>query len=99
MAAPICSTSRAEPSRSTRAINEACSVVGIASGCSRPVEHVAVVVLVQLLAFQHGLGQLLDEQRHAVGALDDLVEHAGRQRLAAGDVIHQRQPLAAARAG
>ena len=36
--------------------------------------------------FQHCLGQLLDEQRHAVGALDDLVGDLLGQRLAAGDL-------------
>ncbi len=34
MAAPICKTSRAEPSRSTRAISEACSEVGTATCCA-----------------------------------------------------------------
>ena len=89
MAAPICSTSRAEPSRSTRDISEACSVVGNGELLRR---------LVELLAFQHRLGQFLDEQRHAVGALDDLLEQRGRQRLAAGDVLHHRHALAPAEA-
>ena len=60
----------------------------------RLLEHVAVLVLVQLLAFEHRFGQLLDEQRHAVGALDDLVEKLRRQRFAAGDVLDQRRARA-----
>ena len=89
MAAPICSTSRAEPSRSTRAISEACSVVGMASCCAG---------WSSSFAFEHRLGQFLDEQRHAVGALDDLLEQRLRQRLAAGDVLDQRHALAPAEA-
>ena len=54
--------------------------------------------LVELLAFHHGLGQFLDEQRHAVGALDDLLEQGCRQRLAAGDVLDHRHALAPAEA-
>ena len=34
---------------------------------------------------QHRLGQLLDKQRHAVGAVDDLRGDFLRQSLAAGD--------------
>ena len=58
-----------------------------------------VVAVVQLLALEHRLGQLFDEQRHAVGALDDLVEQLRRQRNAAGDVVDQRRALALRRAG
>ena len=54
--------------------------------------------LVELFALEHRLGQFLDEQRHAVGALDDLLEQRLRQRLAAGDVLDHRHALAPAEA-
>ena len=47
---------------------------------------------------EHRLGQLLDEQRHAVGARHDLLEHLGRQRLAARDSFDHRRALAPAEA-
>jgi hypothetical protein len=39
------------------------------------------------LALQHGLGQLLDEQWHAVGTLEDLAEYFRRQSCAACDCL------------
>ena len=44
--------------------------------------------------FEHRLGQLLDEQRHAVGALGDLLHDLGRQRVIAGDVFDHRRGVA-----
>ena len=46
-----------------------------------------------------GLGQLLEEQRHAIGAGEDLLEDLGRQRLAAGRPLDQGRALTAAEAG
>ena len=57
------------------------------------------VLLAQEAAFDNGLGQLLEKQRHAVGAGEDLLEDLGRQRLAAGRPRDQRRALAAAEAG
>ena len=57
------------------------------------------VLLAQQAAFDNGLGQLLEEQRHAVGAGEDLLEDLGRQRLAAGRPLDQGRALAAAEAG
>ena len=48
---------------------------------------------------QHHLGQLLDEQRHAVGARDDLLEDLGRQSPGAGDPRDHGQDLAPAQPG
>src|SRR6266516_4096644 len=45
------------------------------------------VPLLQEPAFEHHLGQFLDEQRHAVGAGENLVHHLLGQRLAAGDPL------------
>ena len=45
-------------------------------------------------AFQHRLGQLLDKQRHAVGALDDLRDDIGGERGIAGQLLHQRLAVA-----
>ena len=44
--------------------------------------------------FQHRLGQFLDEQRHAVGALGDLLHDLGRQRRIPGDVGDHRRRVA-----
>ena len=75
--APICATSlTAEPSRSSRAISEACSVAGTRErGRGGLREHIRPA----LPPLQHRLGQLLDEQRHAVRALDDLRDDIARQ--------------------
>jgi hypothetical protein len=45
------------------------------------------------------LGQFLDKERHAIRALDDLVDDIGRQRSEiAGKLVHQGCPFAAAEA-
>ena len=90
MTAPICPISLATgPRRSRRAINEACKVAGIGSagnglaptprrpGC-------------RTTGFEHGLGQLLDEQRYAVGALDNLVDDVVGEAGVAGKPLDQR---------
>jgi len=59
----------------------------------RAIEHVLIHFLAQQIALQDTFGQLLDEQRHAVGALDDLGDDLIRQRLAAGDLRHQSGPV------
>ena len=48
--------------------------------------------------FEHCPGQLLEEQGHAVGTLQDLIQDLGRQRLAAGDLKGHRSPLTPAEA-
>ena len=45
-------------------------------------------------AFQHRLGQLLDKERHPVGALDDLGDDLGGERGIAGQLLHQRLAVA-----
>ena len=57
---------------------------------------VAVAGIREQARFQHRLGQLLDEQRHAVGARHDLLDDLGRQRLVARDPCDQIRPLAPA---
>ncbi len=52
-------------------------------------EHVAIVFLAQQTALQNALGQFLDEQRHAVGAINDLGDDLVGQRLSAGDLRYQ----------
>ena len=44
--------------------------------------------------FEHRLGQFLDEQRHAVGALGDLLHDLGWQRRIPGDVCDHRRRVA-----
>ena len=58
--------------RSSRAISESCSVAGMANGGSGP-QRVAVARVPEQAGLEHRLGQLLDEQRHAVGLGDDLI--------------------------
>ena len=60
----------------------------------RAVEHIVVRLLAQQVALQDTLGQFLDEQRHAVRAIDDLVDDVSRQCLAAGDLRNQCGPVA-----
>jgi hypothetical protein len=48
--------------------------------------------------FQHRLGQFLDEQRHAVGAVGDLIDDLAAERGVAGQPQHQRGDLALAKA-
>src|SRR5438105_15855608 len=43
---------------------------------------------------QHALGQFLDKERHAVGALGDLGDDLLGQCLVAGDLLDQRGPVA-----
>ncbi len=62
----------------------------------RAVEGVAIAGIVEQSGLEHGLGQLLDEKRHAVGLLNDLIEQLVGQRLAAGDLENHVRGLAAA---
>ena len=92
IAAPVCATSLAAgPSRSSRAISEACKVAGTDNaGCGT-----ADSAAARLRAgFEHRLGQFLDEQRHAVGALGDLLHDLGWQRRIPGDVRDHRRRVA-----
>ena len=82
MTAPICATSLTGARRSRRAISESCSVAGSRAAAAAR-ELVAIAGVRQQARFQHGLGQLLDEQRDAVGAHHDLLDDIGRQRLVA----------------
>ena len=84
------------PSRSSRAISEACKVAGTDSAASDVVASTAATRSLLPGAFQHRLGQFLDEQRHAVGALDDLRDDLGGERRIAGQPLHQRRAVASA---
>ena len=71
IAAPICATALAGPRRSSRAISEACRLAGTASareGTVAAVRRAAPSPSASSTRLRH----LLDEQRNAVGALDDL---------------------------
>src|SRR3954454_22263037 len=75
IAAPICATSRAAgPSRSSRARSDAWRVAGSASAAA----HMAAPPR-PAAGLDDRLGQLLGEQRHPVGPLDDLVEDVVRE--------------------
>ena len=86
IAAPICATSLAGPSRSSRAISEACRLAGTASVGDGTA---AAVCARRTLALrlQHRLRHFLDEQRNAVGALDDVLPDVRRQHLVADDAF------------
>jgi hypothetical protein len=47
-------------------------------------ERIAPVLILEQTGFDHGLGQLLDEEGHTVSLAYDLLQHLRRQRLAAG---------------
>ena len=98
MQAPIWATSRIGASRSSRAISESRKRGGNGERRQRAVENVTIARVTQQLRLQHRLGQLLDEQRHAVGVSQDLLEHLLGQRLAAGELGYQLRPLAPAKA-
>ena len=88
MAAPICATSLAGPSRSSRAISEACKLAGTA----RAGDGIAAAVRSRVafaLRLQHRLRHFLNEQRNAVCALDNVLSDARWQRLVAGDAVDQ----------
>ena len=54
------------------------------SGRQRAGQAVGIGALIQQVRFQDRLGDLLDEQWHAVALGDDFVEHRLGQGLAAG---------------
>ena len=56
----------------------------MASDDSGPRQHIAVAGIVEQPAFEHRLGQLLDEQRHAVGVRDDLAQDLRRAKPCPG---------------
>jgi hypothetical protein len=67
-------------------------------GSNRPRHGVMVARFGDDAAFDHGLGQLLDEQRHAIGAVDDLVGNGLWQRLAASHIADHLGAVAARQA-
>ncbi len=56
----------------------------------RAEQFVAALGFADELALEHGPGQFLGEQRHPVGAREDLLDDRPRQRLVAGDLADQR---------
>jgi hypothetical protein len=67
-------------------------------GRQRTGELVAIARGDQQSRFEHHLGQLLDEQRYAVGALGDLLEDVGRNSPAVADPRDHVDDLAATQA-
>src|SRR5689334_11938103 len=59
----------------------------------RTVKYIAICLLAQQAAFQDAFGHLLDEQRHTVGAVYDLLDNFIGQRLASGDLQYQSRPV------
>ena len=65
----------------------------------RPGQLVMVAGVGEQARLEHGLGQLLDEQRHAVGLGHDLRRDLVRQRLGADHPLDQGGALAPAEPG
>ena len=59
---------------------------GDGDGAERSIQNQPVAVLFQRAGFKDRLGQFLDKQRHAVGALRDDLHDLVRQRLAVGQL-------------
>ena len=78
--APICASSLAGPSRSSRLVSEACSVVGMRCGGREGGDSARAAVSP---ASTTALVSSSMNKRHAVGPLEDLVDHVGRQAVAA----------------
>jgi len=57
------------------------------------IEHVAISFFAQQTALQDALGQFLDKQWYAIGAVGDLVDDLIRQRFAAGNLLDQDGPV------
>jgi hypothetical protein len=85
------------PSRSRRAISEACSV-GDRQVRQRACRQYRRDAVVAIGAFEHRLRQFLDEQRHAVGALDNLYDELIREPGIAGEALDQSYAVAFAKA-
>ena len=79
IAAPICATSLAGPSRSSRAIREACRLAGTGQRWGRS-RSGGVPCFALALRLQHRLRHFLHEQRNTVGAPDDVLPDVRRQR-------------------
>ena len=98
MAAPICATSLAGPSRSSRAISDACKLAGTAKA-GRWNSSGSPLRFALAPRFQHRLGHFLHEQGDAVRALDDVLPDARRDELVADDAVDHgldvalRQPI------
>jgi hypothetical protein len=49
--------------------------------------------VVAIAAFEHGLGQFFDEQRHAIGALDDLTDGLAGEAGITGEPFDQHRAV------
>ena len=78
MTAPICATSLAGPSRSSRAISEAWRLAGTAMDGEGIAAKRHARWQLSPVCLQHRLGHFLDEQRDAIGALDDVLPGCSR---------------------
>ena len=76
----------AEPSRSSRAISEACRLAGTARGGDGTARQ-CLLRFAFALCLQHRLRHFLYEQRDAVSALDNVLPDSLGQRLVASDAV------------
>src|SRR6516225_10657767 len=98
MHAAIWATSLTGAKRSSRAVSESCSVVGMASAGSGPAILYRSPISISMPPFDDGLGQFLDEQCDTIGAGEDLLQNFVRQHLAGSDPLNQCHTLAPAQA-
>ena len=81
---PICATSLAAPSRSSRAISDACRLAGTAKAVGGIARNRPSGVALPL-RLQYRLRHFLHEQRNAVRALDNLRHHVRRELPVPGE--------------
>jgi hypothetical protein len=97
MVAPICASTFIDPRRSSRDVSESCSVFGSATFGKCALERVFAGPFRQEIAVEQRLGQLLQKERHAIAALEDLLREFARERLAADYSRDDRGTLAPAK--
>jgi len=70
----------------------------MANGGQRTRERRVLLTRLEQVRLQHGLGEFFHEQRHAIGLRHDLLQHCGRQGLAARHPRHHLSALLAGKA-
>src|ERR1700732_1454031 len=92
IAAPICATSLVGPSRSSRAISEACKLAGTAR--ARTEQRRQCAALRPRPPLPARPWSFFNEKRNAIRALDNVLSDALRQRLIVGDAVYHGRDFA-----
>ena len=72
--------------------------IGNGNPLERALELIMAADFAPDIFLEHRLGQFLDEQRHTVGPIDDLIEHEVGERLSGGELFDHRLTIAARKA-